>query len=270
VHRVTLDREKRFHRLLHGNTFHGLQNLDPDRRGAPLAYYHRDGPIGQVFAANPRFLNDRIAVVGLGIGALAAYGRPSERWDFYEIDPVVERIARDPRLFTFLQDSAASIEIILGDARLSLQQAPDHTYGLIVLDAYSSDAIPVHLLTREAVRLYLTKLAPGGLLAFHISNVHLDLAPVVATLARDARQLHRLRDDAFATQKEIAEGVFPSRWVLMADSEDGFASLQNDLRWEQVPAPETMRVWTDSHSSLMEVLHWRPTLLPHWLPGHYR
>jgi spermidine synthase len=270
VHRVTVDREGRFHRLLHGHTFHGLQSLDPAGRGDPLAYYHRNGPIGHVFAANPRFNNDRIAVVGLGVGSLAAYGRPPEHWDFYEIDPAVERIARDTRLFTFLQNSAASIDVILGDARLSLQKAPDHAYGLIVLDAYSSDAIPVHLLTREAVQLYRSKLAPGGLLAFHISNLHLDLAPVIAALARDAGWLHRLRDDVFASQKEIAEGVLPSRWMLMAESEQGFASLQNDLRWEQVPAAETTRVWTDSHSSLMEVLHWRPTLLPHWLPGHYR
>jgi hypothetical protein len=270
VHRVTTDREQRFYRLLHGNTFHGMQSRDPEQREEPLAYYHRNGPIGQVFDAIPRVPNDRIAMVGLGVGSLAAYGRPNERWDFYEIDPAVVRIARNPRFFTFLEDSAASIEVILGDARLQLQNAPDAAYRLIVLDAYSSDAIPVHLLTREALQLYRQKLAPGGLLAFHISNVHLDLAPVAAQLAWDAGWVHRLRDDPFASPREFAEGLFPSRWLLMAETETALASLQYDLRWEQIPPSDTLRVWTDNHSSLIDILHWRPATLPNWLPSHYR
>jgi spermidine synthase len=270
VHRVTTDRDQRFYRLLHGNTFHGMQRRDPDHRTEPLAYYHRNAPIGQIFSANPRFPNNRIAIVGLGVGSLAAYGRPEEHWDFYEIDPAVERIARDPRFFTFLEDSPATIRVILGDARLSLEHAPDAAYGLIGLDAYSSDAIPVHLLTREAIQLYRDKLAPGGLLVFHISNVHLDLAPVVANLAHDAGLVHRLREDAFVSPAEFADGLFPSKWIMMAESEEAFASLQHDLRWEQVPVDDQLRVWTDQYSSLIKVVHWRPSSLPHWLPLQYR
>jgi spermidine synthase len=270
VHRITTDREERFFRLLHGNTFHGLQSRDPERRGEPLAYYHRRGPMGQVFAAMPRSPGDRIALVGLGIGSLAAYAQPAEVWHCYEIDPAVERIARDTRFFTHLQDSAAHLEVILGDARLSLLQAPDHTYRLIVLDAYGSDAIPVHLLTREALQLYRDKLTPGGLLAFHISNVHLDLAPVLADLARDAGWQHRLHDDAFVAPREVADGRFPSKWLLMAETEAGFGLLLHDLRWEQLPDTGGQRVWTDNYSSLFRVLQRRPVSWPSWLPGQPR
>jgi spermidine synthase len=270
VHRVTTDHEERFYRLLHGNTFHGMQSRNPDQRAEPLAYYHRNGPAGHIFTAIARSPHDRFAMVGLGVGSLAAYGRPTEQWHFYEIDPAVERIARDARFFTFLEDSPATIQVILGDARLSLQNAPDDTYRLIVLDAYSSDAIPVHLLTREALQLYRDKLAPGGWLAFHISNVHLDLAPVVANLAHDAGLVLRMREDAFVSEAELADGLFPSKWVLMAEQEESFAPLLHDLRWEAFPAQEKLSVWTDNYSSLMDVLRWRPTRLPHWVPGQYR
>jgi spermidine synthase len=270
VHRVTTDQEQRFYRLLHGNTFHGMQSRDPAQRDEPLAYYHRHGPVGQLFEAIQQFPNNRIAVVGLGIGSLAAYAHPDEHWDFYEIDPAVERIARDTNYFSFLQDSAGAINVILGDARLSLQSAPDAAYGLIILDAYSSDAVPVHLLTREAIQLYRDKLAPGGLLAFHISNVHLALAPLVANLAHDAGLVHRVREDAFVSPSEFSDGRFPSQWLLMAETEDALAPLPLDLRWEQIPRQDKIRIWTDNYSSLLDLLHWRPTSLPNWLPGHYR
>lgn len=270
VHRVTTDQEQRFYRLLHGNTFHGMQNRDPALRNEPLAYYHRHGPVGQVFEAIQHFPNNRIAVVGLGVGSLAAYARADEHWDFYEIDPAVERIARDTNYFSFLRNSAGAINVILGDARLSLQNAPDAAYGLIILDAYSSDAVPVHLLTREAIQLYRDKLAAGGFLAFHISNVHLALAPLVANLAHDAGLVHRVQEDAFVSPSEFSDGRFPSQWLLMAETEDALAPLPLDLRWEQIPRQDKVRIWTDDYSSLIDILHWRLTSVPNWLPGHYR
>src|SRR6185437_9470115 len=128
--------------------------------------------LGDVFARLPaRRVN--VGVIGLGAGGLAAYGRPGERWTFFELDPEVERIARDPRFFTYITDSRASIRVVLGDGRLSLGHEPDALLDLLVLDAFSSDAIPVHLLTREALQLYLQKLAPGGVLLFHLSNRYL-------------------------------------------------------------------------------------------------
>ena len=182
VLRVAYVASGNFNRLIHGNTLHGQQSLDPERRLEPLTYYTRTGPIGQVFevlcARDP---GSDVGVVGLGAGSLACYAGPGQRMTFFEIDPAVAKIARDPRFFTFLADSrAASIAVVLGDARLRLGDAPDHSYGLIVLDAFSSDAIPTHLLTREALQLYRAKLEKDGLLAFHISNKWIDLAPILA------------------------------------------------------------------------------------------
>ena len=167
VVRVTHDAERNVHRLFHGSTLHGQQSLDPALRREPSTYFTRSGPIGQVFEAiGPRLDQPgaQVAIVGLGAGTLASYARPGQNWTFYEIDPVVERIARDPRFFTYLRDCQAEVvDIVLGDARFRAARAPDHAYRLIVLDAFSSDAVPVHLLSREAIRLYRAKLADGRL-----------------------------------------------------------------------------------------------------------
>src|SRR5262249_38021787 len=163
-----------YHCLVHGSTLHGRQSLDPKRRGEPLAYYHPSGPIGRVFDIfQQKQVPRNMAVIGLGAGALACYAQPGERITFYEIDPAVYRIASDPRYFTYLPDAeqrGAKVAVVLGDARLRLREGPDGAFGLIVVDAFSSDAIPIHLLTEEAFALYLSKLAEGGLLAVHISN----------------------------------------------------------------------------------------------------
>ncbi len=257
VHRVTTDRDERFYRLVHGNTFHGKQSRDPARRGEALAYYHHTGPMGQVFEAVDSFPENRIALVGLGTGALAAYGKTGEKWTAYEIDPAVERIARDTRYFTYLEDSAAEIKVVLGDARLMLENTPDRHYGLIVLDAYSSDAIPVHLLTRESLRLYREKLAPDGLLAFHISNRHLDLPPLLSALAEDAGLYYLFQDDTIASAEEADEGKLPSEWVIMAECESALDPFRRDPRWQSVGSEDPPRVWTDNYSSLFEVFRWR-------------
>src|SRR5262249_31742596 len=155
----TLDAAGCYRQLVHGNTVHGRQSLKAERRGEPLAYYHRTGPIGQVFEVfKGTDAKKRIAIVGLGAGSLAAYGEPGQQITYYEIDPAVIRIALDERFFTFLHESKAEITVIPGDARLTLQEAPDHSYGMLILDAFSSDAIPLHLLTREALQVYLAKL----------------------------------------------------------------------------------------------------------------
>ncbi len=254
IHRVTVDATGQFHMLVHGKTIHGMQSLEPGRRTEPLTYYHPTGPIGQVFAAYGAGLKSPVAVVGLGAGSLASYGHPGQAWTFYEIDPVVERVAKEARYFTFLRDSPAKVEVILGDARLSLLSAPAQGFGLIVLDAYSSDAIPVHLITREALRLYLSKLAPNGLLAFHISNLHLDLKPVLARLGSDARLLCLVQSDTEITQAEKAAGKRASQWLVMAREKSDFALLAADPRWESGPTEVSRQaVWTDDYSSIMDV-----------------
>lgn len=256
IHRVVHDRKGGFHGIMHGRTLHGVQSTDPAKQNLPLAYYHPSGPLGQIFRAFSQDLTGPVAAVGLGAGAIAAYGRSGVDFTFYEIDPVVKRLASDPRYFTFLSSSAADIRIVLGDARLSLQSAPDAHYQLMVLDAYSSDSIPVHLLTREAVQLYLRKLRPGGLLALHISNQHLRLRPVVAALARDAGLFCLVQNDTGLSMQDQAEGKLASEWAVLARSSADLARLSGSKRWQPDPGSPANRVWTDDYSSVVSVLDW--------------
>jgi SAM-dependent methyltransferase len=244
----------RYRFLYHGATLHGAESLLPARRGEPLTYYHRTGPLGQLFAAladSPR--RRRVAVVGLGVGTIAAYGRAGDAYDFYEIDPLVEGIAR--RHFSFLGGSPARISVILGDARLRLRDTRS-TYGIIVLDAFSSDAIPVHLMTREALQLYLERLEPGGVLAFHISNRYLELDRVLGGLAREAGlvaldQYERRIDERDGNALKRA-----SRWVVVARDRAALEPLLGDRRWQPLPGPQTRRtlIWTDDFSDILRVL----------------
>jgi hypothetical protein len=196
-----------------------------------------------------------VAVVGLGAGTLACYAEPGQHWTFYEIDPIVAQIARGSGYFTFLQEShAASTEIVLGDARLRLRDAPDHRYKLIVLDAFSSDAIPTHLLTREALRLYLSKLAQGGIIAFHINNNFIDLGPMLGALARDAKLKCLVRRDLNISPADASDGKAPSIWSVMSLCAADLGTLGDDPRWQasSVRAHET--VWTDDFSNIIRQL----------------
>jgi hypothetical protein len=258
--RVLEDAEANVHRLLHGNTLHGQQRLDPEGRREPSTYYTRSGPIGLLFAAIGPRLNQpgsRVAIVGLGAGTLACYAMPGQRWKFYEIDPAVIRIADDPRFFTYLRDCRArgiDVDVVEGDARLRLEEAPEHAYGLIILDAFSSDAVPVHLLSREAVRLYRSKLAEGGLLACNASNRYLDLEPVMARQAEDAGLACRICYDVYPTPEEKRAGKQPTIWVVMAGSEADLGRLAADARWKVPRAREGARPWTDEQSDLASYL----------------
>jgi hypothetical protein len=205
VHRVTRDAQGRFFQLVHGNTLHGKQSRSAQSRHLALSYYHASGPIGQVFREMGASRRE-VGVVGLGVGTLAAYARPDQKWTYFEIDPEVEAIARDARFFTFLRDSRADARVVLGDARLKLREVASGRFDLLVLDAYSSDAIPVHLMTREAVALYIQKLAPDGVLAFHISNRHLDLEPMLGNLLREAGLVALAQTDARISTRESEEG----------------------------------------------------------------
>jgi spermidine synthase len=258
IHRVLLDTTGRYHVIAHGGTLHGRQSLDPARTREPLSYYYASGPIGQVFAASASAgERPRVALIGLGAGSLACYSRPDRVWAFYEIDPSVKRIARDPAYFTFLRDCAPEARVTLGDARLSLAQAPNAAYDLMVLDAYSSDSTPVHLITREALALYRAKLAPGGLLAFHISNQYLDLKPVLGDLAHDAGLAALAQDDLAISPAEQALGKSASQWVIMARDRAHFGALAGDARWRTLDGRPGAAVWTDDFSSILSVLRWR-------------
>ena len=242
--------------LFHGSTIHGIQSRDPKLRLVPASYYHRSGPLGQILASRSDAHKRHLAVVGLGTGTIAAYGTPGQEITFYEIDPAVERLARDTRFFTYLSDSKATIRVVLGDARLSLVHAANHYYDVIVLDAFTSDAIPLHLMTRESLALYLRKLAPGGVLALHISNRHMDLAPVLGRLAEDAQATALIGSDRSRdiTKAQRREGKFSSTWVVLARKPEDLGGLLDDTRWEDIEVPKGTPLWTDDFSNILSVL----------------
>lgn len=253
--RITQDRGEDLRWLYHGTTVHGRQSTQLSKQCEPLSYYHRTGPLASVFAAyDARPASPQVAVVGLGTGATAAYARPGQRWTFYEINPAVLQLAQTPDYFTYLSycTHGATVAFALGDARLRLADAPPAAYGLIILDAFSSDAIPLHLITQEALDLYLSKLAPGGILLFHISNRSLDLHPVVADLAR-SRSLACLASNDLTRHPDKE----PSQWVAVARRPEDLQALAQDRRWHALSSDPARRIWTDDFSNIVGVLRWR-------------
>jgi hypothetical protein len=263
VLRISRDRdEKGYTELRHGTTLHGRQSLEPARRAEPLSYYQRKGPVGQLFAALDRRPGAvRMAVIGLGTGTLAAYARPGDRVTFYEIDRLVRDVAFDPRYFTYAADArdrGASLRMELGDARIRLdavhRERPEERYDVILVDAFTSDAIPVHLLTREALRLYFDMLGPRGILALHISNRYLRLEPVVANLAVDRGYARLLQH---GDTGDVRGGVEAS-WALLARRPEDFGELVSDSRWTAAaldPEP-AVGIWTDDFHNLLSVFKW--------------
>lgn len=255
VLRVTDDRSHDLHSLLHGSTVHGRQSTIADRRCEPLSYYHHEGPLGRIFAqVSQSRPAANVGIIGLGTGATASYARAGEHWTFYEINPAVVSIARSPQYFSYLTDCvAAPFDIVMGDARLQLHGAPDHAYDLIMLDAFSSDAIPVHLMTQQALDLYLSKLKPGGLIVFHISNRNLDLSQIVADLAQ-SRQLSclSLRD----LTPPQPNGKDPSHWVVLARNAADYGTLANDAFARRLEGSGNDKVWTDDFSNILSVFKW--------------
>jgi hypothetical protein len=250
---VAKDASGRFMTLAHGTTLHGKQWLDPIKRHEPVAYYHPQGPAGQVFAEfEGRKKKARIAVTGLGTGSLAPYAGPGQEIDFYEIDPTVKKISTDPEYFSFLSECKADWKIILGDARFTMEKAPPHSYGIIILDAFSSDAIPVHLITKEAINLYFSKLREDGILLIHISNKYVNLAPVLARLADESGLAGRICDD----EEDDEIGKYGTTWVLLARKETDFGGLARSDAWKKIESQKTVNVWTDDFSNILSVFKW--------------
>lgn len=240
------------HVLFSGTTLHGRQDVDGDDPTKPLSYYHPAGPLGGLMGQRAAGADQRIGVVGLGAGSLAGYGRPGDVIDFYEIDPAVVRIAQDPRYFTFLSESEADVDIVMGDGRLNLERT-DATYDVLVLDAFSSDSIPLHLLTREAMAGYTDRLAPGGVLAVHISNRYFDLEPVLARLAHE----HDLAGVVAAHQPTAAEaddGDSAQVWVFLAPDPAGLAPLEDRADVRTLDPSGRGPLWTDDFSDILGVL----------------
>jgi SAM-dependent methyltransferase len=256
--KVTRDPAARFHRLYHGTTLHGLQFIAPERQGEPLAYFHRAGPCGQFMTAfNLRSNASRVAVIGLGAGTLAAYAQPGQQWTFYEIDPAIVRLAQATNWFTYLQRChSVRTRFELGDARLRLREAAPRQYDLIVADAFGSDVPPLHLLTREALDLYLSKLASNGLLLFQVSSRYFDFRPVLGNLAAHFQLQAYACFETEVSQAEAAEGRCASFWVALARRSEDLGPLLRDHRWRPIPPAPHQRLWTDDYSNILNILHW--------------
>ncbi|WP_419585015.1 spermidine synthase [Thiolapillus sp.] len=244
-----------YHELFHGTTKHGAQRLPAGLQTIPLTYYSQPGPMGQLFKAyDPDNALWRIGVVGLGAGALACYSKPGQDWVFYEIDPAVVKIAENTDYFSYLEHCAKKYRMRIGDARLSLQNDPEQYFDLLVLDAFSSDAVPTHLLTRQALELYFAKLKPTGILAFHITNRHLALKKVLSDHARNLGLAALIQE--FEPQQQIPL-VVATDWVVMARHEQTLQRLQESRlgHWQKLPLYFDMRSWTDDFTNIVSV--WR-------------
>lgn len=257
LHHVRASADGESHLLFHGTTLHGLQFTAEGARREPLGYFHPEGPIGKVFNAyRGEPCLDRVLVIGLGTGALAAYGRPGQHFTFIEIDREVVAIAENPELFRYLSDSGARehLRVVIGDGRKMLAHEPDASLGMIVVDAFASDAIPVHLLTREALALELEKLAPGGLMVFHISNNFFDFRAPLAATAASLGLVTVVQRDEVTDPAAIAQGRRTSVWLVAARSAADLAKLGPATGFAALVPAATDRPWTDDWSNLLGAL----------------
>jgi SAM-dependent methyltransferase len=269
------------HTLVHGSTNHGAQWAElaarvadatpnprdfwaPATKGrTPITYYYKTGPVGQVF--NKLTYPERtkeVGVIGLGTGTTAAWMQPRQHLTYFEIDPTIRRIAHDRRLFTYVTDAMANgvdVDVEMGDARVSLENSarqPDGKFDLLIVDAFSSDAIPIHLLTQQAIELYFRRLAPSGVLLVHISNRHLELAPVLGNIARHLGRVCRLCNDKSVSDEEEEKGKFVSDWVILVRTEKDLGPLAKSSDWKPIPPDERVGLWTDDYSNIVAVLRW--------------
>jgi hypothetical protein len=233
--------------LTHGTINHGEQYLNPIRRDLPTTYYGPNTGVGLAIRDKNKSHAVRIGVIGLGTGTIAAYGRLGDLVHYYEINPVVLRLAHSQ--FSYLDDCRCQTEVTMGDARLSLEKEEPQNFDVLAVDAFSSDSIPVHLLTREAMQLYFRHLKPDGILAVHISNRYLDLQPVVRGEAQATGHLARLVD----TEDDDSQDVFGATWILVANPSPGFDSeiMENST---EIQSKRSVRLWTDDYSNLFQIL----------------
>jgi hypothetical protein len=256
VLRVVDDANKPLRRLYHGTTVHGIQFRTPERKCDPSSYYHRLGPVSEITAIYEKSdLPRQVGLIGLGAGAMLTYAQPDQTWTIYEIDPAVVRVANDPRLFTYLRDcNRAKLKIELGDARLRLHEAPDNTFGLFYVDAFSSDVIPMHLISVEAVKLYRQKLVPNGILAFHLSSRHFELVPLVANLGHAAGLSCFVSNLGDLNATALAEGGFESTWCILVPESQVSNLGVTKAKWFRISPDPAAPLWTDDFSSLLGVL----------------
>ena len=261
VHKIVVTPHGQYHVLMHGTTIHGAEKFQNDDgtpltgRPEPISYYHKDGGIGQAITAVRERKGSplRVAVIGLGSGTLACASEPGEVWKFFEIDQSMVDTARDPKYFTYIQSCEPDLKPVIGDARLTFAKEADGIYDLIIVDAYSSDAIPIHLATREAMKIYRDKLAPQGAVVMHVSNRHLELSSVVVSIAA----ANDLKSWVYSEDSNRdSEYIFPTSVVVCARAEADVGKLDSSDQWELTEADPNQRVWTDDYSNVLGAV-WR-------------
>ncbi|MBE7180884.1 MAG: fused MFS/spermidine synthase, partial [Terriglobus roseus] len=249
VEQATNSRGQTVRTLANGTIRHGTQIFTPELVRTPTTYYAYDSGVGLALRLCCGDAPRRIGVVGLGTGTIAAYGHAGDTIRFYDINPAVPPVARN--LFAYLRETLANVNIVEGDARASLAAEPPQNFNVLVIDAFSGDAIPLHLLTAEALRLYQSHLAPGGILAFHVSNQHVDLEPALQRLGSNAgltaRTIHNTKKDSI--------GEFSSTWVLLTSNPAFLAQPELAQRSTATESRPNLRLWTDDYSSLFPLIH---------------
>ena len=254
VKKVVDEPETHLRKLMHGDTLHGSESTDPGRRGKPLSYYYSTGPVGDVVQMmQERGGMQHFGVIGLGSGSMAAYADANHQVTFYEIDPSIEQVAR--HFFTFLKQCGSNCNVVIGDGRLQLSQSADSSLDLLMLDAFSSDSIPTHLLSREALQVYISKLAPGGVILFHVSNRYLKVEQLVSAMATDAGLVAFSRFDQSGDLSK--EGKAGSEHVVAARRIEDLGAIPSMPGWKRVTRPTSVRPWTDDYSNLFGLVRWR-------------
>ncbi|MFQ3454754.1 fused MFS/spermidine synthase [Bradyrhizobium sp. UFLA01-814] len=262
VHKIVVTPNGQYHVLMHGTTIHGAEKFKNDDGTAvtgtpePISYYHKDGGIGRAITAirERKGAPLKVAVIGLGSGTLTCASAPGEDWRFFEIDQSMVDTARDPKYFTYIQNCEPNLRPVIGDARLTFAKEPDGAYDLIIVDAYSSDAIPIHLATEEAMAIYKEKLAPQGAVVMHVSNRHLELASVVVGIA-DANDMKSWVYSEDSGRDN--EYIFSTSVVVSAREEEDVGKLASSDVWTETEADEKQRVWTDDYSNVLGAVYRR-------------
>jgi hypothetical protein len=262
VHKIVFTPHGQYHVLMHGTTIHGAEKFTDDDgapitgRPEPITYYHKDGGIGQAIAAirERKGAPLRVAVIGVGAGTLTCASEPGETWKFFDIDQTMIDTARDPKYFTYIQNCEPDLKPVIGDARLTFAREPAGVYDLIIVDAYSSDAIPIHLATQEAMKIYKDKLAPHGAVVMHVSNRHLELESVVVGIA-DANELKSWVYDEDSGRDD--EYIFATDVVVCAREEADIGKLASSDKWTETEPTENQRVWTDDYSNILGAVYRR-------------
>jgi spermidine synthase len=252
---VHVDEADGFRQLVHGTTTHGYQFIDPAKHDIATSYYTRSGPVGKALVTQAEAQNTprHLGVIGLGTGTIATYLQPEDRLTYYEIDKKIVDIATDPQYFTFVPKRRDAIDIVIGDGRKAISTSTE-TYDLLAIDAFSSDAIPTHLLTTEAVRVYRSRLKAGGIIAIHISNRYLDLEPIVGAIAQDLGMASISGHHVPSEEQERNEGDTASDWVFLADDADTLAPLAALDEFEPTRTEKKIKAWTDDRADIASVL----------------